>query len=277
MGTVHVVSTPIGNLEDVSLRALRVLGEADLVFAEDTRRTRILLERHGISARPLSLHVRNEKSRLRQALQELDRNGRVALVSDAGTPLVSDPGGRLVAAAIAAGHQIDPVPGASALLAALSVAGLRLLPFTFLGFPPRRAGPRRALFERYRDRPETLVLFESPRRVATTLRDLSACLGERPACLGRELTKLHQEVVRAPLAELADRFAEGARGEVTLGGEGASGTLRPALEGEEIGTRIRELVRSGRSPRQIASTLAPQTGLPKRELYARAQAVRDES
>ena len=178
MGTLHVVATPIGNLEDVSLRALRVIGEADLLFAEDTRRTRKLLDRHRIAARPLSLHAHNEQSRIDRALAALAGDGRVALVSDAGTPLVSDPGERLVAAAIAAGHRVEPVPGASAVLAALAVAGLPTARFTFLGFLPRRAGDRKQVLRAYRSRPETLVLFESPKRIGKTLAELADALGD---------------------------------------------------------------------------------------------------
>ena len=169
MGRLHIVSTPIGNLEDVTLRALRVLREADLVFAEDTRRTRILLDRHAIAARPRSLHAHNEASRTGEALAALESGGSVAIVSDAGTPLVSDPGARLVAAAIAAGHTVVSIPGPSAVLAALAVSGLPADAFTFLGFLPRRSSLRRERLERLREAPETLILFESPRRVLATL------------------------------------------------------------------------------------------------------------
>ena len=148
MGTLHLVATPIGNLEDVTLRALRVLGEAELVLAEDTRRTRKLLERYGVKARPLSLHAHNEAARVERTLGVLEGGGDVALVSDAGTPLVSDPGERLVAAVVEAGFAVSPVPGPSALLAALSVSGLPAAPFLFVGFPPRKAGARDGLLER---------------------------------------------------------------------------------------------------------------------------------
>src|SRR5271157_1292128 len=164
MGQLHIVATPIGNLEDVTLRALRVLREADLVFAEDTRRTRILLDRHAIAARPRSLHAHNEAARTGEALATLAADRSVALVSDAGTPLVSDPGARLVAAAIAAGHTVLAIPGPSAVLAALAVSGLPAATFTFLGFLPRRASLRREVLGRLREGPETVILFESPRR-----------------------------------------------------------------------------------------------------------------
>jgi 16S rRNA (cytidine1402-2'-O)-methyltransferase len=268
-GTLFLVATPIGHLEDVTLRALRVLREAELVLAEDTRRTRILLERHGISARPVSLHAHNEAARIARVLAVLAAGGSAALVSDAGTPLVSDPGERLVAAAITAGHTVVPVPGASAVLAALSVAGLPAAQFAFAGFLPRRARERDAWLEAWRERTETLVLFESPRRVGATLLAMAEILGERPACVARELTKLHEEVARGSLHELASRFAKGARGEVTLvvGGRPheAAASAAPDLD-----AAIREALAGGEPTRQIASRLAARCGLPRREIYARA-------
>ncbi|MEE9607058.1 MAG: 16S rRNA (cytidine(1402)-2'-O)-methyltransferase [Myxococcota bacterium] len=276
MGTVHLVATPIGNLEDVTLRALRLLGEAELVLAEDTRRTRILLERHGVRARPLSLHAHNEAARIGKALAVLEGGGSVALVSDAGTPLISDPGERLVAAALEAGHAVSPVPGPSAVLSALAVSGLPCTPFTFLGFLPRRAGPRDALLAGLRDRPETLVLFESPRRAGATLRRLAEVFGERRACLARELTKRYEQVVRGPLDELAERFAEGARGEVTIVVEGAAAP-RPVTRFEDLDDAIRARIAAGETSRQIAAALARDARLPKRDVYARAVALRDRS
>jgi 16S rRNA (cytidine1402-2'-O)-methyltransferase len=276
-GTLYVVATPIGNLEDVTLRALRVLREADLVLAEDTRRTRILLDRHGIAARPLSLHAHNEAARGAAALAALAGGRDVALVSDAGTPLVSDPGERLVAAAIAAGHPVVPVPGPSAVLAALAGAGLPPVPFAFLGFPPRRASERSERFSAWRGRPETLVLFESPHRLAATLRALAEQLGgERPACVARELTKLHEEWARGTLAELATRFEDGARGEVTIVLGGApTGEAPAAVPGPpaDLDARIAALAAEGRGAREIAAALARETDLPRRELYARASAA----
>ena len=275
MGTLHVVATPIGNLEDVTLRALRVIGEADLLFAEDTRRTRKLLERHGIDARPLSLHAHNEQSRVDRALEALAGDGRVALVSDAGTPLVSDPGERLVAAAIAAGHRVEAVPGASAILAALAVAGLSTEPFTFLGFLPRRAGARKQVLEAYRNRAETLVLFESPKRIEKTLAELAEALGDRRACVARELTKMHEEARRGRLSELVGHYAGGVLGEITVVVEGAT-EVPAALEESEVDAEIRARIRAGERPKDIAAALAAPTGRAKRELYARALALRTE-
>lgn len=282
MGTLHVVATPIGNLADITLRALETLQKADLVLAEDTRRTRILLDRHEIRARPVSLHRHNEASRLEQALETLRSGGSVALVSDAGTPLVSDPGERLVAAAIAEGHRVESVPGASAVLAALASSGLVAVPFTFLGFAPRKPGALRRWIEPYLGRPETLVLFESPRRLGDTLRGLADVLGERRACVARELTKLHEELVRDSLSELAERYAGDAevRGEITIVVEGAeeSEALAQTMLSElEVDDRIRALLAEGRRPREIAAELAPHSTMPRRALYARVLALRAET
>jgi 16S rRNA (cytidine1402-2'-O)-methyltransferase len=276
VGTLQLVATPIGNLEDVTLRALRVLGEAELVLAEDTRRTRKLLDRHGVKARPVSLHAHNEAARIERTLAVLERGGDVALVSDAGTPLVSDPGERLVAAVVAAGFPVSPVPGPSALLAALAVSGLPAAPFLFVGFPPRKKGARDALLQRLCQVPETLVFFESPQRLAATLRQMAQALGPRRACVARELTKLHEEVARATLPELAKRFAGGARGEVTIIVAGAEG--QPATAGsddfEALDAEIRTRLAAGASSREIAAELA-RPGLPRREVYARVVALRD--
>lgn len=268
-----MVATPIGNLEDVTLRALRVLSEAELLLAEDTRHVRKLLERHAIEQRPVSFHAHNEASRVDQALAVLARGGDVALVSDAGTPLVSDPGERLVRAALEKGFPVAAVPGPSAVLAALSVAGLAADRFTFVGFPPRKAGERRQLFARLAAAPETLVFFESPRRLAKTLAELAEALGPRRACVARELTKLHEEAVRMPLPELALRFADGARGEVTLVVEGARGG-EPTPAPEELDEEIRARIARGESSREIAAALAGK-GMPRRAVYARAVALRD--
>ena len=276
MGTLYLVATPIGNLEDVTLRALRVLREADLVFAEDTRRTRVLLDRHAIAQRPRSLHAHNESARIAEVLAALAAGQQVALVSDAGTPLVSDPGAQLVAAAIAAGHAVVPLPGASAVIASLVASGLAATPFTFLGFLPRKAGERDRLLAGFRLRAETLVLFESPRRVAATLRALEAQLGNRAGCIARELTKVHEEFARGTLAELATRFADGARGEVTIVVAGAADADRVASEGtraasssQDLDARIAALTASGLRAKQIADTIAAETGVSRRDAYAR--------
>jgi 16S rRNA (cytidine1402-2'-O)-methyltransferase len=273
VGTLYLVATPIGNLEDVTLRALRVLREAELVLAEDTRRTRILLDRHGIAARPLSLHAHNEAARSARVLEALAARGSVALVSDAGTPLVSDPGEKLVAAALAAGHRVEAVPGASAVLAALAVANLPVDRFTFAGFLPRKPGERDAWLLAWRPRAETLVLFESPRRVAATLRRLAEILGDRPACVARELTKLHEEVARGALSELAARFSTGARGEVTIVVGGCPAGAAPAAAAD-LDAAIRAGLGAGEGTRELAARLAREHGVARRGVYARALALR---
>jgi 16S rRNA (cytidine1402-2'-O)-methyltransferase len=273
VSTLFVVATPIGNLEDVTLRSLRVLAEARLVLAEDTRRTRVLLDRHGVKARPRSLHAHNERSRIDEALAVLDAGGDVALVSDAGTPLISDPGERLVAAVIAADHDVVPVPGASAVLAALSISGLRTVPFCFVGFLPRRRGECERLLASLADRPDTLVLFESPRRLAATLTRLSECLGDRPACVARELTKRHEQAARGTLGELATAFAEPVRGEITIVVEG---TRIPAAAWapSELDAAIREGLAAGQGTGEIAEQLSKQSRLSRREVYGRVVALK---
>jgi len=262
-----VVATPIGNLEDVTLRALRVLREADLLLAEDTRRTRTLLDRHGIAARPRSLHAHNEAARSDEVLEALAAGRQVALVSDAGTPLVSDPGERLVARAVTAGHRVVPIPGASAALAALVASGLPADAFCFVGFLPRKAGERAARLAALADRSETLILFESPRRVAGTLDELARAFGERRACVARELTKLHEELARGTLAELRARFGAALRGEVTIVVEGAPAEEKKTSP-DALRERVRALLAAGGSARDVATQLARETGAPRRAIYA---------
>jgi 16S rRNA (cytidine1402-2'-O)-methyltransferase len=273
-GTLFLVSTPIGNLEDVTLRALRVLAEADRLYAEDTRRTRILLDRHGIAKRPQSLHAHNEAGRLGDVLEVLAGGGSVALVSDAGTPGISDPGERVAHAAAEAGHRVEAVPGASAVLAALVSSALPTAPFTFVGFLPRRKGERARLLEQLSERPETLVLFESPRRLPMLLGELCSSFGAaRQASVARELSKRHESVERGTLAELAQRFADAPRGEVTLV---VAGAPPRAVDVAELDDAIRVALRAGSSPRTIAATLAAEWNVSRRSVYSRALALREE-
>jgi 16S rRNA (cytidine1402-2'-O)-methyltransferase len=203
-GRLVLVATPIGNLGDLSPRAARALADADLVACEDTRRTGKLLAHVGVRKPLVSLHEHNERRRIPELLRRLDEGATIALASDAGTPLVSDPGYPLVRAAIEAGHRIEPIPGPSAILAALVASGLPPLPFTFAGFPPPKAGKRRTFYRRFGVLGHTVVVYESPHRLAASLDDAAAELGvERPAALARELTKLHEEIVRGSLGELA--------------------------------------------------------------------------
>lgn len=216
-GRLLVVSTPIGNLGDLSPRACEALAGADLVACEDTRHTGLLLSRLGVKARLVSLHEHNERARVPALLAALEEGQTVALVSDAGTPLVSDPGFVLVRGAVAQGAAVEAIPGPSALLAALVVSGLPPLPFTFAGFPPQKGGKRRSFFARLAALEHTVVFYESPHRLATSLADAAGAFGERPAVVARELTKLHEEVRRGTLGELAATFAdEKVRGEVVV-------------------------------------------------------------
>ncbi|HTQ80913.1 MAG TPA: 16S rRNA (cytidine(1402)-2'-O)-methyltransferase [Thermoanaerobaculia bacterium] len=216
-GKLLVVSTPIGNLDDLSPRARAAFESADLVACEDTRHTGLLLHHLGIKKPLLSLHEHNERQRLSRLLADLEAGQTVALASDAGTPLLSDPGFLLVREAAAHGIRIEPVPGPSALLAALVVSGLPPYPFTFAGFPPPKSGKRRSFFRAWAAVEHTLIFFESPHRLLACLDDALAELGDRPAALGRELTKVHEEVLRGRLSEIR----------ATLGG-------RPSLKGEAV-------------------------------------------
>ncbi|MAI80289.1 MAG: 16S rRNA (cytidine(1402)-2'-O)-methyltransferase [Deltaproteobacteria bacterium] len=282
MGTLQVVATPIGNLDDVTLRSLQVLREAQHLYAEDTRRVRTLLSRHEIAARPISLYAENEEGRVAEILEKLERNESVVVVSDAGTPLISDPGARLVAAVADAGHRVEGIPGPSAVLTALSVCGLRVQPFTFVGFLPRKPGARKRLLETYVNRSETFVIFESPNRLGQTLLDLVEVAGSsRKACVCRELTKLHEEVFRGDLGMLAGRFSGPVRGEITIVVEGSeeakAGVVKIRLEEADLAGRILELVDEGKRPREIATQLSSQSDVPRREIYARAVAAKKQN
>jgi len=214
-GTLFVVATPIGNLEDITLRALRVLRAASVIAAEDTRRTAILLQRHDIRTPTISFHEHNERQRTGALLRRLEAGDAVAIVSDAGTPLISDPGARLVEAALQAGIRVEPIPGPSAVAAALAASGLDTGRFTFVGFSPARAGARSRWFESLRDVPGVLVYFEAPQRIRGSLEDLRRILGERQIVVARELTKIHESITRAWVSEvLANPLPE--RGEFTI-------------------------------------------------------------
>ena len=214
-GTLHIVSTPIGNLEDLTFRALRVLREVDLIAAEDTRRTAKLLHHYGISTPTTSLHEHNERQKLPAILSRLRAGRSVALVADAGTPTISDPGWRLVDAALHAHLKVEPVPGPSAVLAALVTSGFPADSFTFLGFPPNRSSARLRWLRTLTDRQETLVFFEAPHRILATLQEALEVLGDRPIMVGRELTKRHEELVKQPISEVLSALVT-TRGEFTV-------------------------------------------------------------
>ena len=217
-GTVYLVSTPIGNLEDITGRALRLLGEVDLIACEDTRHTQKLLNHYGIKTKTISYHEHNERERADQLLGQLRAGAKIAVVSDAGTPGINDPGFRLVQLAHENGMRVVPIPGPCALVSALAASGLATDEFLFAGFLPPRSNARRLRLEELRAIPATLIFYEAPHRIAGTLKDAREILGEREAVVARELTKLHEEFARGRLSELAERFSapENARGEMVL-------------------------------------------------------------
>ncbi|HXM80244.1 MAG TPA: 16S rRNA (cytidine(1402)-2'-O)-methyltransferase [Thermoanaerobaculia bacterium] len=270
-GSLWVVGTPIGNLEDLSPRALATLSGADVIFCEDTRVTAKIAARFHVRATRVSCPGPREGSRAPELLRRLEAGETVALVTDAGMPAVSDPGERLVAAASGAGFPVFVVPGPSAVSAALAVSGLPAVPHTFLGFLPARSGQRRRALAALRDRPETLVWFESPHRILDSLDDAAAVLGPRRACVARELTKIHEEVVRGTLPETAAalRTRDAGRGEITVVVEGAP---PPAafLDDAGVDRALRDGLARGEDKRAIAREVAALSGRPARELYARA-------
>jgi 16S rRNA (cytidine1402-2'-O)-methyltransferase len=260
-----VCATPIGNLDDITLRVLRELEETDLVLCEDTRRTRALLSRHGISARLLSYHEHNEARRAAEVLPRLRAGERIALVSDAGLPAISDPGARLIDAALEAGIPMTVLPGPSAVETAIVASGFSCNRYQFLGFLPRGGRALRVLWEELRDWPHTAVAFESPRRLPATLRSLAQVLPERPVAVCRELTKAFEEVVRGTPGEVAGRFENPPKGEITLilGPTAAGGTED---EGEAL-SAVAELVAAGLPRKQAADVVARLTGHPRNVLY----------
>jgi 16S rRNA (cytidine1402-2'-O)-methyltransferase len=260
-----VCPTPIGNLEDVTLRALDELGEADLVLCEDTRRTRTLLERHGIRAKLLSYHAHNEAQRVEEVLPRLVAGERIALASDAGLPALNDPGARLIAAAIEQGVEVVVLPGPSAIETAMVASGLLGERYTFLGYVPRREKERERLWEETSGWTWPLVAFESPRRLPATLASLAGADPGRGVAVCRELTKVHEEVVRGSARELSERFVEAPKGEVTLV-IGAATATEPA-DPHEASAAVAELVAAGLPRRRAVDVIARVTGVPRNSLY----------
>jgi 16S rRNA (cytidine1402-2'-O)-methyltransferase len=270
-GTLYIVPTPIGNLEDITLRALRILSEVALVAAEDTRAAQRLLNHHGIKKPCISYFEGNEAARAADLTARLTAGEDIAVISEAGMPGISDPGHRLVAATIAVGLPVVVLPGPSAAVTALVGSGLPTDRFYFVGFPPRDAGPRGELFGRLRSCDATLIFYEAPGRTAETLADLAAAFGDRPACVARELSKIHEELRRGSLSELAAHYApEAPRGEVTIIVGGAEGPL----EEIDLEEEVRRRVEAGEGAKEIAARLSLRTGQPRRRIYQLALALK---
>ncbi|MBI4320532.1 MAG: 16S rRNA (cytidine(1402)-2'-O)-methyltransferase [Chloroflexi bacterium] len=266
VGTLYLVATPIGNLEDITLRALRILRSVGLVAAEDTRATRKLFSRYDIRTPLTSYFEHNKLAKLDLILATL-REKDVAVVSEAGMPGISDPGYELVRAAINAGLKVVPIPGPSAVIAALAASGLPTDQFVYVGFLPRRGAERRRSLEKLRSESRTIVAFEAPHRVAESLKDIESILGNRDVAVARELTKLHEEVVRGSVEEVLQHFAiHQPRGEFTLVISGASASAA-AADLEEVKRRLHELVEQGMTDKEAIGRLAKETGLPRRQLY----------
>jgi 16S rRNA (cytidine1402-2'-O)-methyltransferase len=274
MSILYIVSTPIGHLGDMTFRGVEVLSAVDRVLAEDTRRTSILFRRYEIDTPLVSAHAHNEEARTRNVLDWLEAGETLALVSDAGTPLLSDPGARLVRSVVEAGHDVVPVPGASALLAALVASGLEPEPFTFHGFPPRSGSARRELLGRVAELEHTAVFYEAPGRLTRLLADLiEYCGADRRVAVAREVTKMHETFVRGTLAEALDYYGKGqVRGEVVvvLGGGTGPVAAADAVDPEAL---ARSLLEGGMRPSAVARELSSRLGMPRNDAYAIALAL----
>ncbi|MDP3878713.1 MAG: 16S rRNA (cytidine(1402)-2'-O)-methyltransferase [Dehalococcoidales bacterium] len=264
MPTLYVVATPIGNLEDISRRALRILGEVKLIAAEDTRKTRRLLTTYDIKTPMTSYYEHNKLSKLDYILDFLEKED-VALVSEAGTPGISDPGYELILAAIQRKLPVVPVPGPSVIITALTVSGLPTDKFTYLGFLPRKTGARQRLLETIVNEPSTIIILEAPHRLVASLQDILNIFGDREMAVCRELTKLHEEVFRGRISQAIAHFTE-PRGEFTLVIEGRKEKDKPQLT-EDIEQRLRQMRLSGATAREAVARVAGETNLPKKELY----------
>lgn len=267
-GTLYIVATPIGNLEDITYRAVRILREADLIACEDTRHTQRLLDRFGIDKPLVSYHEHNEQSRSDELIARLREGANIALVSDAGTPLIADPGYRVVGKARDAGIMVVPVPGPSAALAALSASGLPTDAFLFRGFLPAKGGQRRRVLEQLAELDVSLVFYEAPHRILETLGDIASVMGARPVVLARELTKIHEEFLAGTAAELLDRLRqrEAIRGEFTIVVGKSTGSVEETGTIEEV---VEELIRSGVPRMDALKQVARRRGVSKREIYKR--------
>ncbi len=279
---LYIVATPIGNLEDITLRALRVLGSVDRVACEDTRQTQKLLRKYGISVPVVRYHQHNEHQRGAELVAQLQQGARIALVSDAGMPGISDPGAEIVQRAIAAAVNVIPIPGACAAVTALAAGGIDTSKFIFHGFPPSRPGERRSFFEALRSETATMVFYEAPHRIVATLSDAALALdNDRPAVLARELTKIHEEFLRGSLREIHDilNLRENIRGEITLmiaGANAGSASLSAAGAAQSILARIAELKSAENLEEMDAlKRVARERGLSKSEAYRELQRERN--
>lgn len=269
-GTLYLVATPIGNLEDITLRALRILKSASLIAAEDTRRTAKLLSHFGISTQMVSLHAHNTRSRLPQILQTLEQGADVALVTDAGTPIVSDPGLEVVQSCVREGMSVDAVPGASAPMTLATLAGFPLAPWTIHGFPPSRSKDRNNWFQAVCSDPNTLTFFEAPHRIVRTMNDIAKLCGERPIVVGRELTKVHQTIYRGSARELLAAGLE-ERGEFTvmLGPLSAPLATQPDVSDSTILHEFGLMTNNGSLSRRAAlKAVADRHGISPKRVYA---------
>ena len=275
-GTLYLIATPIGNLEDITHRAVRLLGEVDVIACEDTRHTKKLLNHYGINTRTISYHEHNERERALELIERLKSGVDVAVVSDAGTPGISDPGFRLARTAIESDVRVVPIPGPSALVSALVASGLPTDEFFFGGFLPARSGARRARLAELRSLPATLIFYEGPHRIAATLRDAQEILGERQAVVARELTKMHEEIARGSLSELAAQFssAESARGEMVLI---IDSTVMPGARSptkSSVAALVKEYEAQGLDHRAALKKAARELRLSRDEAYRRLVAER---
>jgi 16S rRNA (cytidine1402-2'-O)-methyltransferase len=264
MPSLYVVATPIGNLEDISLRALRVLREAELIAAEDTRKTRRLLDTYDIHTPLTSYYEHNKNSKLGYILEKL-AGGDVAIVSEAGVPGISDPGYELVVAAAEQGFPVVPIPGASAVTAALSVSGMPTDRFSYIGFLPRKTGDRKRLLESVADEPGSIIVLEAPHRLTAALKDILKVLGDRRLAVCRQLTKRHEEVFRGKVSQALEYFVQ-PKGEFTLVIEGRKETAAPQLT-TEVEQKLAKLQKSGETAKEVVAAVAGETGLSKKELY----------
>lgn len=274
-GTLYLVATPIGNLDDITLRAIKVLGDVGLIACEDTRHTRKLLTHFGINTRTISYHEHNERERAVELLERLRNGESIAVVSDAGTPGISDPGFRLVQVAIENDIRVVPVPGAAAFVSALVASGIPTDEFFFAGFLPSRATARRARLRELQGLPATLIFYEAPHRLAASLRDASEILGQRNAVVARELTKIHEEIARGSLGDLASRYeTENVRGEIVLVIQRASAEMEHVATSRSVAEMVEGFESEGIDHRTALKKAARELGLSRDEAYRRLAAER---